>query len=116
MNTVELARLARQYMPEVRRAATASREPVKMMVAAVRGVAAMSNAILKGDYSSQEEATARRRVCESCPARQASVSSGEDAVWCGPPLTKVEGDEPSCGCLLPLKVLVRGEECPRKKW
>lgn len=117
MKATELAAVVQVYMPEVRRAAFATSKPLAALAGAVRGIAAMTGAILKGDYADEAEQTARRTVCRSCPAARASGTTGEAAVWCGEPLVKVDGETggkgATCGCLLPVMVLVKGKACPR---
>ena len=48
---------------------------------------------------SEEEATARMRICEECPS-----------------LLRVTYQCKECGCFMKLKTKLKNAECPLKKW
>lgn len=101
---------------------------VRHLWLALRGSGKYADAIVSGDVA---EPMAQEFRCSECATkcksrREYESAEGIIAIYCGPRLDQIEGDRPTCGCLVAVRVdgqllpagktIVRSESCPQGKW
>lgn len=100
---------------------------------ALKGATKYRKAMHKGDVASPELALLRAGMqcaaCRTCQQRDTGIERDGGivlALSCGPLLEEHGGTEPSCGCLVGIRIngrvlpagktMVRSEVCPQRKW
>lgn len=116
---IRVARAAKTTAQEVlARWATGELSPEQTAMAA-KGAKRFWDALSSGDVVEDATYEVRIAICKICPSKRDVAAPGMrlTSSWCGMPFeNKMEGDKPTCGCLLGVKCLVSSEKCPQGKW
>lgn len=116
-SAAKVAELVDQGLKEAKWAIQNTDVPLRIaLVAMAKGAGEFLPAIVRGEVVDEGAWECNKAVCRGCPTKVRGRAEGADGEsdWCGPPLKKVEGV--SCGCLVAIKTLVKGQRCPQGKW
>ena len=85
---------------------------------AVYGAERYLESWITGDRAGTDERKRRCTICKACPSRLRMRAKKRlfRSDWCGPPLRPIDGEAPTCGCLIAAKTDVGSEKCPQGKW